>query len=157
MATEAVLKNAIATNERYAANYVKAGKDPAKYLAKIAALKAELAALSAPAAVPAPIAQPADPPEVVFDPSTWPSLAVVAGTVRAGKYGELFGSAIPGPNVYTDVQTSGGYDARSDIPPMFYLFLRGKIIWAQEGNIDPAARIAKKTAMRPANTTGLTF
>jgi hypothetical protein len=122
-------------------------------------LDADLAALStalsAPAAVPPPVAQPADPPEIVFDQSTWPPLTVEPGTVRAGKYGELFGSAIPGPNVYTDVQTSGGYDARSDIPPMFYLFLRGKIIYAQEGNVDPTERIRLKTLNRPANTTGL--
>jgi hypothetical protein len=60
MATPAVLKNAIATNERYAANYTKAGKDPAKYVAKIAALKAELAALSAPKAAAAPAASNSD-------------------------------------------------------------------------------------------------
>jgi hypothetical protein len=42
MATRAALEKAIATNERYAANYRKAGKDPAKYVAKIAALKAQL-------------------------------------------------------------------------------------------------------------------
>ena len=170
MATVAALEKAIATNERYAANFRKAGKDPAKYLARIAALKVELAALPMPTGNPADgtsggaattkpaedfSVQPADPPEIVFDPSTWPPLATVPGTARAGKYGELFGSAIPGPGVYTDVQTSGG--SWGAIPPMFYLFLRGKIIWAQEGNIDPAARIAKKTAMRPANTTGLTF
>ncbi len=153
MTTPAVLKNAIATNERYAENYRKAGKDPAKYVAKIAALNAELAAAPVVAVAPAPIVQPADPSEVVFDPSTYPPLSLAPGTVRMGKYGELFGSAIPGPAVYTDVQTSGG----GDIPAMFYLFLRGKIVWAQEGNVDPAARIAKRTAMRPANTTGLTF
>jgi len=155
MATEAVLKNAIATNERYAANYVKAGKNPAKYLAKIAALKAELAALSASAAVPPPVAQPADPPEIVFDPSTWPPLSVAPGTVRAGKYGELFGSAIPAANAYTDVQYDGGTWGGVSIPPMFYLFLRGKIIYAQEGNVDPAERIRLRTLNRPANTTGL--
>jgi len=153
MSTAESLQKAIATNEKYAANYRKAGKDPAKYLAKIAALKVELAALSAPVA--APIAQPADPPEVVFDPSTWPPLNLTPGTARAGKYGELFGSAIPGPGVYTDVQTSGGYG--SAVPPMFYLFLRGKIIFAQEGNLDPVERIRLKTQYRPANTTGLTF
>jgi hypothetical protein len=52
MATVTDLEKAIATNERYAANYRKAGKSPAKYLAKIATLKAELAALSAPKAAP---------------------------------------------------------------------------------------------------------
>ena len=46
MPTAAALEKAIATNERYAANYRKAGKDPAKYVAKIAALRAELAALA---------------------------------------------------------------------------------------------------------------
>jgi hypothetical protein len=106
------------------------------------------------ASVPPPVVQPADPPEVVFDPATWPPLAVAAGTVRMGKYGEVFGSALPAANAYSDVQTSGGFDG-SSVPPMFYLFLRGKIIYAQEGNVDPAERIAKKTEHRPANTTGL--
>jgi hypothetical protein len=40
---------------------------------------------------------------------------------------------------------------------MFYLFLRGKIIYAQEGQVDPTERIRLKTQYRPANTTGLTF
>ena len=57
MATAASLGKAIATNERYAENYRKAGKNPAKYVAKIAALRAELAALApkptAPTAAPA--------------------------------------------------------------------------------------------------------
>jgi len=160
------LQAAIAKNLQYALNDVKAGKDPSAHIAKAAEYAAELhptaptvaapAAPAVPAPVAQPAAQPADPPEIVFDPSTWPPLAVAPGTVRAGKYGELFGGAIPGPGVYTDVQTSGGFDG-STIPPMFYIFLRGKIIYAQEGNVDPAARIAKKTAMRPANTTGLTF
>jgi hypothetical protein len=101
--------------------------------------------------------QPADPPEIVFDPSTWPPLSVAPGTVRAGKYGELFGSAIPGPGVYTDVQYDGGTWGGVSIPPMFYLFLRGKIIYAQEGQVDPTERIRLKTQYRPANTTGLTF
>jgi hypothetical protein len=100
-------------------------------------------------------AQPADPPEIKFDPSTWPPLAVAAGTARAGKYGELFGGAIPAANAYTDVQTSGGYDANANVPPMFYLFLRGKIIFAREGNVFPAERIRLRTEHRPANTTGL--
>jgi hypothetical protein len=56
MTTATDLQKAIATNEQYAANYTKAGKNPAKYLAKIAALKAELAAFSAPkAAAPLPV------------------------------------------------------------------------------------------------------
>jgi hypothetical protein len=160
MATVAALEKAIATNERYAANYRKAGKNPAKYVAKIAALKVELAAALAPkaatpAAVPPPVVQPADPPEVVFDPSMWPPLAVAAGTGRAGKYGEVFGGAIPADNAYSDLQTSGGTWGGVNIPPMFYLFLRGKIIFAQEGNLDPAERIRLRTEHRPANTTGL--
>jgi hypothetical protein len=126
--------------------------------ADLAALAVSLAAPQAPAAAPTQdfSQQPADPPEVVFDPATWPPLAVAAGTVRMGKYGELFGGAIPAANAYTDVQTSGGFDG-STVPPMFYIFCRGKIVWAQEGNVDPAARIAKKTELRPANTNGLTF
>ena len=126
-------------------------------------LDADLAALATALSAPAPTpaedfsVQPADPPEVVFDPSTWPPLAGTPGTVRAGKYGELFGSAIPAANAYTDVQTSGGTWGGVDVPPMFYLFLRGKIIYAQEGNVDPAERIRLKTEHRPANTTGLTF
>lgn len=60
MATVAALEKAIATNERYASNYRKAGKDPAKYVAKIAALKAELAVLTAPkVAVAEPLPAPA--------------------------------------------------------------------------------------------------
>ena len=47
MATAAALQKAIATNEKYAVNYRKAGKDPSKYIAKITALKAELAQVSA--------------------------------------------------------------------------------------------------------------
>ena len=164
MATAAVIKNAIATNERYATNYRKAGKDPAKYVAKIAALRAELAAAvtaayqaGAAAAVPPPIVQPADPPEVVFDPSTWPPLSVAPGTVRAGKYGEIFGSALPGPNVYTDFQYDGGNFGGVVEPPMFYIFCRGKIVYAQEGEVAPDERIRLRTQYRPANTPGLTF
>jgi hypothetical protein len=161
------LQAAIAKNLQYALNDVKAGKDPSAHIAKAAEYAAELhptaptvaapAAPAVPAPVAQPAAQPADPPEIVFDPSTWPPLAVAPGTVRAGKYGELFGSAIPGPGVYTDVQTSGGTWNGVDIPPMFYLFLRGHVIFAQEGNVDPAERIRLKTLNRPANTTGLTF
>jgi hypothetical protein len=158
MATVADLEKAIATNERYAANYRKAGKNPAKYLAKIASLKVELAAAVTGAyKAGAAAAQPADPPEVVFDPSTWPPLAVKDGTARAGKYGEVFGSALPGPGAYSDVQTSGGNWSGTVIPPMFYLFLRGKVIYAQEGSVDPTERIRLRTQYRPANTTGLTF
>ena len=140
-------------------------KAVAKWAREIAALT-DPAPVATPAVAPSPTpvdplagdfsVQPADPPEVVFDPSTWPPLALAPGTVRMGKYGEVFGSAIPASNVYTDLQTSGGYDG-STVPPMFYLFLRGKIIYAQEGNVDPVERIRLKTLYRPANTTGLTF
>jgi hypothetical protein len=51
------LEASIAKNKTYAANYVRAGKDPAKYEAKIAAETAELAALKA-----APVAAPARAP-----------------------------------------------------------------------------------------------
>jgi hypothetical protein len=87
MATVATLQKAIATNERYAANYRKAGKDPAKYVAKIAALNAELAALSAPKAAAAP--QPAtggpltqahiDQAYVIFLEAAKPVLAAKGG------------------------------------------------------------------------------
>jgi len=80
MATVAVLKNAIAANERYAANYVKAGKNPAKYLAKIAALKAELAALSAPkAAAPSGL-------------TNWAAAQVDAGFVFQASLGNTTGA-----------------------------------------------------------------
>jgi hypothetical protein len=129
--------------------------------ANLAALAAALAVPTFVPPTPAPAedfsVQPADPPEVVFDPSTWSPLAVAPGTVRMGKYGELFGSAIPPVNAYKDVQTSGGYDARADIPAMFYIFCRGKIVYAQEGNLVPAEAIRLVTQYRPANTTGLTF
>jgi hypothetical protein len=125
----------------------------------LADLEAELAApkvAEKPAApVEPPVVQPADPPEIKFDPSTWPPLAVAAGTARAGKYGELFGGAIPAANAYTDVQYDGGNWSGKVIPPMFYLFLRGKIIFAQEGEVDPTERIRLRTEHRPANTTGL--
>jgi hypothetical protein len=166
MATVAELVVAIGTDRHNVGVYLAAlAKGPlnahqaASLETDLKTLDANLAALATALSAPAPApaedfsVQPADPPEIVFDPSTWPPLATVPGTARAGKYGELFADAIPGPGVYTDVQTSGG----GDIPAMFYLFLRGKIVWAQEGNIDPAARIAKKTELRPANTTGLTF
>ena len=113
------------------------------------------AVVAAPAVVPAPVDQSTDSPEVVFDPATWPPMALTPGTVRMGKYGEVFGSAIPASNVYTDLQTSGGYDGRANVPPMFYLFLRGKIIYAQEGNLDPVTRLELRTKYRPDNTAGL--
>ena len=115
---------------------------------------AQVQAPAAPAVAPAPVDQSTDSPEVVFDPATWPPMALTPGTVRMGKYGEVFGSAIPASNVYTDLQTSGGYGG-STVPPMFYLFLRGKIIYAQEGNVDPVTRLELKTKYRPENTAGL--
>lgn len=42
-----ILENAIAVNDRYASNYRKAGKNPARYVAKAAAYRAALSALKA--------------------------------------------------------------------------------------------------------------
>jgi hypothetical protein len=172
MATVAELITAIATDRHNVGVYLAAlAKGPlnahqaASLETDLRTLDANLAALATALAVPqaaAPAAedfsvQPADPPEVVFDPSTWPPLSVAPGTVRAGKYGEIFGSALPGPGVYTDVQTSGGNFGGVVEPPMFYIFCRGKIVYAQEGEVAPDQRLRLKNQYRPANTTGLTF
>ena len=140
-------------NTAYGKGDMKAVNKWALELAELAQ-PAQVPLPAAPAVAPAPVDQSTDSPEVVFDPATWPPLALAPGTIRMGKYGEVFGSAIPASNVYTDLQTSGGYDG-STVPPMFYLFLRGKIIYAQEGNLDPVTRLELRTKYRPDNTAGL--
>ena len=141
-------------NTAYGKGDMKAVNKWALELAELAQ-PAQVPLPAAPAVAPAPVDQSTDSPEVVFDPATWPPLALALGTIRMGKYGEVFGSAIPASNVYTDLQTSGGYDGRANVPPMFYLFLRGKIIYAQEGNLDPVTRLELRTKYRPDNTAGL--
>ena len=82
MATAASLGKAIATNERYAANYRKAGKDPAKYVAKIAALRAELAALAPKPTVSAPSS----------GLTNWAAAQIDAGFVFQASLGNLGGA-----------------------------------------------------------------
>jgi hypothetical protein len=78
------LEASIAKNKTYAANYVRAGKDPAKYNAKIAAESAELAALASKPAAAAPARS--------SGLTQWSAASVDAGFVFEAAHGNTVGA-----------------------------------------------------------------
>jgi hypothetical protein len=106
------LKAAIATNARYAANYVKAHKDPAKYLAKIAGLRAELDVLEFPV-YPVPPINPSfeDTPSANIEPGELPFTDATARqwwdyvTAHPVDYSKVASGYLPGRHVLSLEET----------------------------------------------------
>lgn len=99
------LEQSIATNKTYAANYTRAGKDPAVYNAKIAAESAELAALGAASSAVAAKAQAASAPSGL---TRYAAAQVDAGFVFQASLGNTTGADTnPAPGAAAALGFSG--------------------------------------------------
>jgi hypothetical protein len=127
MATVAALQKAIATNERYAANYRKAGKNPAKYVAKIAALKAELAAAAPAKAAAAPASSGL---------TNWAAAQIDAGFVLRASLGDTIGADTnPAPGAAKALGFSGVVGTGTGAATIYGTFTNGAL--ASSGPTNP--------------------